>query len=691
MRDFAVKLEPNKIMKGKFALLILAVAFTFGPISLALAEDAPQLLSSEAAPQTTSSPYVSKFELESQLSQVHSELRSLRDLTELRLNSLDNEITVSSSYVEKLLFAFMIAGAFVVSVVLMTINKESSVNNERMRNLIREAESSLDNLHRMMDRPEAEHFHVSRKLSRIMNKMRERENPSLPQKEIGDIYAASEDPTLPVSLHLQANALRNEQRGDWSNAIHLWEKLLSIDDASPEILLHLAQNYKKLAQVSTGDHASQLREASLDYFQKYSVRTNLHTHSERELRKMASLGLMHGEVSNLNGGNNTVSDDRSDYATSGEQAQVAVVTAQPITKQPNPAQPKALNMQEYKALKKKKAAITPTRRKSVTESLLAIKSSVSLRKPLLQKSVEDAKANEAQPAAAASPSIGSNKTQPVVAVSPSNGSSKTQPVVAANAAPLPDKQEPSTTLQVASSKNLDQVAAESKNANGNAKAEKALAEKVIVGDKEEVAAEVKVSAVESQPVQTGKVAKARPEVSSANGNNANGAGDHTDEAISSPQPVQGKAAKAYKSRMDKAKEYFTRYGSAKTKKNKMTWLQGALDEFEAASKYSTELEMYRLWGMTVLEKAMVDKGNEQEHVAGAVKVFEMAAAHHASEFCNELSLCHAILGDEGGCRKALEQASERGTLDPDFFLSLPDFEKFKGKSWFKKLEDSYSA
>ena len=664
-------------MKGRIALLILAVALNFGPISLALAEDAPQLLSSEAAPRTTSSPYVSKFELESQLSQVHSELRSLRDLTELRMNTLDNEIKVSSSYVERLLFAFMVAGGIVVFVVLVTLNKQSSVNNERMRNLIREAESSLDDLHRLMDRPEAEHFHVSRKLSRIMNKMRERENPTLPQKEIGDIYAASEDPTLPVALHLQANALRNEQRGDWSNAIHLWEKLLSIDDASPEVLLHLAQNYKKLAQVSTGDRAAQLREASLDYFQKYSVRTNLHTHSERELRKMASLGLTQGPVSSLDAVTDPVSDDRSLYEASGNQAHPAVETAPPIAKQP---QPKTLNMQQYKALKKKKAALTSTRRKSVTESLLAIKSSVALRKPLVQQTEGDAKAVEAQPAAAASAS---------------NGGNQSQPDVVAEVTASPEEQAPSAKPQVEPPRNIGKVAAASQKGNGDAKAKisrpSATAKKDVAEKKEEEIAEVRVAADESQAAQLDEVANAQPAMSSANGNSANGAADHADEDVSSPQPVLDKAAKAYKSRMDKAKDYFTRYGSAKTKKNKMTWLQGAADEFEAASKYSTELEMYRFWGMTILEKAMVDKGNEQDHVASAVEIFEMAADHHVGAFCNELSLCHAMLDDEGGCRKALEQASESGTLDPDFFLGLPDFEKYKGKTWFKKLSDSYSA
>ena len=232
---------------------------------------------------------VTQFQLDSSISQVQSEIRAQRDLTAIRLNNLENEIKVSASYTERLLFGFMLAAAFVVFVVLLTLNKQSSVNNEKMRNLIREADNALDDLHRLMDRPEAEHFHLSRNLSRIMNKFRERENPSLPQKDISDIYAAAEDPTLPVTLHMQANALQNELKGKWEEAILLWERLLKLDSANPEILLHLAQNYKKLSEISAKHSSEKLRLISLDYFQKYSHRTSLHTHSERELRKSGDI------------------------------------------------------------------------------------------------------------------------------------------------------------------------------------------------------------------------------------------------------------------------------------------------------------------------------------------------------------------------------------------------------------------
>ena len=276
-------------------MLLASAIFT-----AALAEEEPGSLSGAPSVTGVGTPNeLTQFELESQLSQVRSELRAQRDIADMRTNAVESKIDLASSSLQRQLISFMLAVGIVVFVVLLTLNKHTNVNNERMRNLIREADRALDDLHRLIDRPDTEHFNVSRRLGRVMNKFRERSNPSLPQKDITDVYAAADDPTLPVSLHLQANALRCELQGKWSDSVILWKKLLNIDDTSPEVMLHLAQNYKRLAEVGEGETAARYSSISMDYFQKYAVRTNIHTHSERELRKMGMIGELASTPSNL--------------------------------------------------------------------------------------------------------------------------------------------------------------------------------------------------------------------------------------------------------------------------------------------------------------------------------------------------------------------------------------------------------
>lgn len=110
-------------MKGRFALVAsVAAVLAAGAFSGVRAEDEPQYLSgAEAAQQQQQLPdfreFVSETELDAQMSQFRSEIRSLRDLTELRLNTLESSQEATTSYVEKLLFAFMVATGLVVFVV----------------------------------------------------------------------------------------------------------------------------------------------------------------------------------------------------------------------------------------------------------------------------------------------------------------------------------------------------------------------------------------------------------------------------------------------------------------------------------------------------------------------------------------------------------------------------------------------
>ena len=705
-------------MSKLFKLLALcALAAQGAAVPPALAEDEPQYLSDGqgvAAPGAARGQSVSQFEIDSQLSQIQSEIRSQRDLTDLRLNTLENEIQVSAAYTERLLFAFLIAGGLVTFVVLVTLNKQSNVNNERMRNLIREAESSLDDLHRLLDRPEAEHFHVSRKMHRIMNKMREKENPSLPQKDINDIFAASEDPTLPVTLHLQANALRNEQRGDWSSAIHLWEKLLSIDDTSPEVLLHLAQNYKRLAEVSSGDMAARMRDASLDYFQKYTTRTNMRTHSERELRKMASLGVTQGAVAEAS----------AMRTPTGVASSIGQLPQTPPAEQPKEApedepQPeKAITFKEYKQLKVKKPAkakVTPKRRKSVAESLL------SARKPTVSQ-VEVASISSAS---APEPSDGAAKGNGSASELAKSGPGEEKG--AGDSAATKGQDKPVLTAEQEAG---PKAGAEPENKGGTVARKDDAAEKSPLAEVEKdtakqvrAKAETKPKAAPSEekkeaPGPKAEAAEAKKEalapkaeakgvkeaiVSGAGGNGsdatakrpaADGGSPQAPAAIALARGSNGSAmdpqaaAKALKSRKDKAKEHFGRYASAKTKKDRIQWLEAAEEEYTAAARYSDDLDLYRLWGATILELATVDVGNAKRHVPRAIEVFVSSKAQSNGAFSNELSLCHAIMGDEASCRKVLEEAKGQGSLDTENFLTMPDFEKYRDKPWFRALSET---
>ena len=206
-----------------------------------------------------------------QINQIRQESRSQRDISNLRIEQMEREMERSTGYVQNLLIAFLIAGGIVVFLVLNTIRHQSRVNIYRMRQLIRDSERALAEIERHVQRPEYDHFQVARRLDRVMNHAREHER-SLPQKMISDIYAAADDPTLPVSLHYQANALKFEQGSDWRQAISFWERLHQMDDGNPEVLLHLASCYKGLAEGTPGPEASVYRDTSLRFFQLYTQR-----------------------------------------------------------------------------------------------------------------------------------------------------------------------------------------------------------------------------------------------------------------------------------------------------------------------------------------------------------------------------------------------------------------------------------
>lgn len=586
---------------------LVTVLLTVTP---ALAEDSPENLADPTTATAVSgapiAPGVSKAELDANVSQLKSEVRSQRDLTELRVGILENEIQQSASYVERLLFAFMISGGIVVFVVLITLNKQTGINNEKMRNLIRESEHALNDLHRMLDRPEAEHFHVSRKLTRIMNKMRETEHAALAQKDIGDIYTASEDPTLPVTLHLQANALKQEQAGDNREAIILWERLLGIDNNNPEILLHLAKNYKKLAETSNGPIVNQYRTSSLDYFQQYATRTNQHLSAAHEQQRLRG--------------------------TAAAQLPAALVAEKPHeTWQPTPP-----NQKPQPAPPPQSFAVnqTPnTASKLLGESFVTAKPMIS-RKPIQPKAEMEAASN--------------------------GNVEATPPAPASTSTPAADQSPPSVTPTQFSE------------ANGKQKEE-----------------ETKVASVKTAPVKPAKkasVKKAKP-IAPVMNKVKTAVGNGKTKTSKKEELSDLDKEKAFNSRIDKSKDYFVRYGEARSA-DKLRWLESAAGELEIAETYQRNVKLYRLWGITWLEIARMDKGDRQEQITTALKLFDKGDKLKPGELSNEIALCHATLEAEDDCRMALEQARQHGTLNVALCREQPEFLIYQDRGWYQNLLDT---
>ena len=772
---------------------------------VARAEDEPGNLAGEAE----AAPPLSQFEFDSEISQLQAELRAQRDLADLRLKALETEIHTVSGYTERLLLGFLIAGGLVVFVVLYTMSKQTSVNNERMRNLIREADNALDTLHRFTERPEAENFQVSRKLNHIMNKFRERESLSLPQKEMADIYAAAEDPTLPVTLHIQANALRAEVSGDWAAAIELWERLLALDSSLPEILLHLAQNYKRLSEVTTDASVERLRMASLEYFQKYSVRTSVHTHSERELRKTGRIG--NEKISEHS--HNQPALAPSPYPSAppvaapaprapavpapskpsmtqtllsrqDEGAPSAAAATQKIVKQVKETVVEGVTRaQEFideakeKAAEDAKAAAEAAARKA-KEKAEAVRAEKA-RQEAEAKAVAEA---EAQEKAAAAERLAKAKAkaaedakreqeeaaqraeeekrarQEAVAESKRKAKAKEKAAAeekaaaakrekeerkaaakqeraakraAAKAAKEKAKQEQAEAEAAAAKAAQDQAAQEQAEAEAAAakaaqeqaaqeQAEAAAAAKAAQEQAEAEAAAAKAAQeqaeaeaaaarqAEEEQRQAEAEAAAAQEAAAAAEAAAQEAAAAQEQPAAEPEPVAPARVyeevivsnngmpidtihKSFKSRLDKASEYFGRFHQTKSRTEKKEWLMAAVEEFKLASKYKYSHDMVQLWGATLMEMGSFDSGSLTEHAREAAVVYTEGNRHFDDAFCNELALCYAALGNEAECRKAMETGLGKQMLNPAIILEMSEFDKFKPRPWFQEIASTLGS
>ena len=774
---------------------------------VARAEDEPGNLAGEAE----AAPPLSQFEFDSEISQLQAELRAQRDLADLRLKALETEIHTVSGYTERLLLGFLIAGGLVVFVVLYTMSKQTSVNNERMRNLIREADNALDTLHRFTERPEAENFQVSRKLNHIMNKFRERESLSLPQKEMADIYAAAEDPTLPVTLHIQANALRAEVSGDWATAIELWERLLALDSSLPEILLHLAQNYKRLSEVTTDASVERLRMASLEYFQKYSVRTSVHTHSERELRKTGRIG--NEKISEHSHNQPAIAPSPYPSASAPqldppvvaptartapaaaskpsmtqtllsrqeEGAPSAAAATQKIVKQVKETvvdgvtraqefidEAKEKAAQEAKAAteaaarkaKEKAEAIRAEKARQEAEAKAAAeaeaKEKAAAAKRLAKakaKAAADAKREQEEAAQRAEEEKRAKQEASAQAKKEAAAKAKAAAEEQAAAAAKREKEErKAAAKQAKAAKRAAAKAAAAKAAQDQAAQEQAEAEAAAAAQaaqeqaeaeaeaaaakaaqeqaeaeaaqaaaehqaKEEAAAVAARQAEEEQRQAEAEAAAAKAAQEQAEAEAAQAAAEHQakeeaaaaeEQPAAEPEPAAPARVyeevivsnngmpidtihKSFKSRLDKASEYFGRFHQTKSRSEKKEWLMAAVEEFKLASKYKYSHDMVQLWGATLMEMGSFDSGSLTEHAREAAVVYAEGNRHFDDAFCNELALCYAALGNEAECRKAMETGLGKQMLNPAIILEMSEFDKFKPRPWFQEIASTLGS
>lgn len=623
--------------KPKVLILFLLLSWVLG--NNAFAEENPEDLAvtnagQAAATVSSGPPGVSKVELDANVSQLKSEVRSLRDLTELRVNILEKEIEQTASYVVNLLFAFMIAGGIVVFVVLVTLNKQTGVNNEKMRSLIREAGHSLNDLHRMLDRPEAEHFHVSRKLTRIMNKMRESEHVSLPQKDIGDIYAASEDPTLPVTLHLQANALKEEQAGNSRQAIILWERMLEIDSNNPEVLLHLAKNYKKLSETSSGEHVAEYRSVSLDYFQQYSIRTSQHLNTAHEVQQRMS-------DANTKLPNTLEKRHRSGHPI--DKREIAPFRSHGNSKFQLRNTAGALlgssASSANKAVMRHSVVVTNGNGASKAEEVKG--QGAELEKAIIHQPVPATKIEKVD-----RPQAGIMVNEPVM----KNGMGISAEKTVSNKLKDREPRIPSGEVNLIPAKATIHK-------KKNLASTKSSRVSVVV--KRTSVAKPKTNGV-SLPKSLSPVAEQQKTVSDA------------------------ECKRAFASRMDKAKEYFVRFSGAKSK-DQMKWLGAAEEELIIAEKFLQNDYLYRCWGSALLEMARITEVGKGDKVGQAIEIFKKGNGLAEGAFLNEMALCHAIVDQEASCRQALEQAQKLGTLNPEIYIEQPEFAVYKERPWYQEL------
>ena len=626
----------------------------------------------------------SRGEFLNEVNQIRQETRSQRDITNLRIEQMEREMERSTGYVQNLLIAFLIAGGIVVFLVLNTIRHQSRVNIYRMRQLIRDSERALAEIERHVQRPEYDHFQVARRLDRVMNHAREHDR-SMPQKMITDVYSAADDPTLPVSLHYQANALKCEQAADWRQAISFWERLHQMDDGNPEVLLHLASCYKGLAETTPGPEASVYRDTSLRFFQIYTQRN-------RNLQQL-----------------------QANIASPLQQApaarqQPAVPAPPPAVSAPPPAaavtQPDAPSPTAAPAETSAPAAapapdggIAQTAGRAVRSQMNMVGDSASRMGSSFKRAGASVAAGiydriKSSAAGIESRQQGQQDEEPVyvperkkVDVPPINyyKEEKAAAVPATEKEPVPLKLAAAAVpppAVPARQPDQQQPAASAKPAQTFA------------------APTIKQSAGKPPAAAAAKAKKARPAAKSGRGKEeaaaTNGSGRPAERKAARTRKSSRKAAKmSSASRFGEhmqAAEQARKRADAAAGEEKARHLQEEISHYQSAAKYSTSLSMYRLWGNALIDQArLVPEQEAGSLLVDAADKFRNGEKIKPGSMIADLALAYALAGNEDECRQAVGRCLKNGTENLGKCFGSSAFDRYRTADWFVSAQQKISA
>ena len=657
-----------------------------------------------AAPAGEVSASGSRGDFLNEIDHIRQETRSQRDITNLRIEQMEREVERSTGYMQNMMLAFLIAAGIVVFLVLNTIRHQGRANTYRMRQLIRDSERALAEIERHVQRPEYDHFQTARRLDRVMNYVREHER-SMPQKMITDVYAAVDDPTLPVSLHYQANALKCEQAADWRQAISFWERLHKMDDGNPEVLLHLANCYKGLAEVTPGPEASVYRDTSLRFFQFYTQRNrNLQQLQENIASPQAPPAAPE------------VSLPRPAAAPpaaipSKEESSVRTAAAPPVaspSREDDPVQtaappvasvpPAAASSSNEDGIVKAAGRAVRGQVSMVGESASKLGSSFRRVGVTVASGIYDrVKSTQATGESAQPPQ--EEKEEPVyvperqqVEMPPINYYREESSEAAKPAPDVPAKQaeKPPASLKLAATAVPPPPVLPARQTDDSAAADKpaqVFAAPTIKQTAKKPPVATKAASASAEAPKNAKPAVAKQKGAAK----ANGSGQPADR-----KPARKRAkmnsTRRFGEYMQAAGQARQRVNTAGSKEEKITHLQEVVSHYEAAAKFSSSLSMYRLWGSALIDQARLVADEEAASLlAAAVEKFRQGEKIKLGAMSAELAQAYALVGDEDECRQAVKLCLKNGTENLDKCFGSDAFDRYRSADWFVSAQEKIAA
>ena len=212
-------------------------------------------------------------EIDAKLEQLDAELINLREVNTLRTESAVREAEGTRTYIDRMLLITVVMLTVILYLLINGFRHQMNNQGLRLRRMLKEGETLMADVERLLNRPDVENYRASRKISEIKAQLKESSDRMLPQLSVRNIYEVASDPNLPALLFVQAKAIKAEQAGDWRGAVAHWEEVLMLDPKDPDNYLHLAHTYRNLSRSVTGEEHEGYLQKSLSYYQEYANRT----------------------------------------------------------------------------------------------------------------------------------------------------------------------------------------------------------------------------------------------------------------------------------------------------------------------------------------------------------------------------------------------------------------------------------